>query len=84
MLARLTSTHSFLEKTIAIHCNIKDPVTLVDYSRDPRNIAKKAEVYLKSSGIGDTAFFGPEAEFLFLIMFSLTQVLTLPFMKLIQ
>ncbi len=53
----------FSEKTIAIHCNIKDPVTLVDYSRDPRNIAKKAEAYLKSSGIGDTAFFGPEAEF---------------------
>ena len=53
----------FSEKTLALHCNIKDPVTLVDYSRDPRNIAKKAEAYLKSSGIGDTAFFGPEAEF---------------------
>ena len=53
----------FSEKTLALHCNIKDHVTLVDYSRDPRNIAKKAEAYLKSSGIGDTAFFGTEAEF---------------------
>ena len=53
----------FSEKTIVFHGNIKDPLTLEDYSRDPRNIAKKAEAYLKSSGIGDTAFFGPEAEF---------------------
>ena len=53
----------YSEKTIALLCNIKDPLTLEDYARDPRNIAKKAETYLKSSGIGDTAFFGPEAEF---------------------
>ncbi len=53
----------YSEKTLALHCNIKDPVTLEDYTRDPRNIAKKAENYLKTSGIADTAYFGPEAEF---------------------
>ncbi len=49
--------------TLALICNICDPITGEDYSRDPRNIARKAEKYLKSTGIGDTAFFGPEAEF---------------------
>jgi glutamine synthetase len=44
-------------------CDIADPITKEPYSRDPRYVAKKAEAYLKSSGIGDTAFFGPEAEF---------------------
>jgi glutamine synthetase len=44
-------------------CNIVDPVTREPYSRDPRNIAQKADAYLKSSGIGDVAYFGPEAEF---------------------
>jgi len=44
-------------------CNVKDPVTLQPYSRDPRYIAQKAENYLKSTGIGDTCYFGPEAEF---------------------
>ena len=53
----------FSEKTIAFYCDIKDPITKENYSRDPRNIAKKAEGYLKSSGMGDTAYFGPEAEF---------------------
>ncbi|MCF7709130.1 MAG: type I glutamate--ammonia ligase [Verrucomicrobia bacterium] len=53
----------FKEKTLVIVCNICDPVTGADYSRDPRNIARKAEAYLKSTGIGDTAYFGPEAEF---------------------
>lgn len=46
-----------------IICNVKDPVTLQPYSRDPRFIAQKAENYLKSTGIGDTAYFGPEPEF---------------------
>jgi glutamine synthetase len=44
-------------------CDIVDPLTRESYSRDPRYIAKKAEAYLKKTGIGDTAFFGPEAEF---------------------
>jgi len=49
--------------TLTLICNIEDPVTRESYTRDPRYIAKKAEAYLKSTGIGDTAFFGPEAEF---------------------
>ena len=49
--------------TLNIICNVKDPVTLQSYTRDPRYIAQKAENYLKSTGIGDTAFFGPEPEF---------------------
>ena len=49
--------------TIALICNIQDPVTREDYTRDPRNIARKSVNYLKSTGIGDTAFIGPEAEF---------------------
>jgi glutamine synthetase len=44
-------------------CNIVDPVTREAYTRDPRNIAQKADAYLKNSGIGDVAYFGPEAEF---------------------
>ncbi len=49
--------------TLSMLCNIVDPITKEKYSRDPRNIAQKAEAYLKSTGIGDTAYFGPEAEF---------------------
>jgi glutamine synthetase len=49
--------------TLVLICNIVDPITREAYSRDPRNITRKAEAYLKSSGIGDTAYFGPEAEF---------------------
>jgi len=49
--------------TLVMIGNIVDPITRETYSRDPRNIAKKAEAYLKSTGIGDTAFIGPEAEF---------------------
>ena len=50
-------------KTLAISFFVHDPLTKEPYSRDPRNIARKAEAYLKSTGIGDTAFFAPEAEF---------------------
>jgi glutamine synthetase len=49
--------------TISLICNIVDPITKEPYSRDPRYIAHKAEQYLKSTGIGDTVYFGPEAEF---------------------
>ena len=51
------------DPTVSMICNIVDPITKEKYSRDPRNIAQKAETYLKSTGIGDTAYFGPEAEF---------------------
>lgn len=51
------------DKTVNINFFIHDPITGEQYSRDPRNVAKKAEAYLASSGIADTAFFGPEAEF---------------------
>jgi len=49
--------------TLALICDIKDPITGKDYSRDPRYVARKAEAYLKKSGVGDTAYFGPELEF---------------------
>jgi glutamine synthetase len=49
--------------TIVITCDVFDPVTLEAYTRDPRYVAKKAEAYLNQTGIADTAYFGPEAEF---------------------
>ena len=49
--------------TLSIICNIKDPITLENYSRDPRWICQKALSYLKDTGIGDEIYFGPEAEF---------------------
>jgi len=51
------------EATLSLICDIIDPITRETYSRDPRSIAKKAEAYLKSTGIADTAYFGPEPEF---------------------
>jgi glutamine synthetase len=53
----------FQQTTLALFCDILEPGTLAPYSRDPRSIAKKGEAYVKSSGAGDTAYFGPEAEF---------------------
>lgn len=50
-------------KTLNIICDVRDPVTGEMYKRDPRFIAHKAETYVKSTGIADTAYFGPEAEF---------------------
>src|SRR6266542_4392594 len=51
------------EPTLSLICTIVDPITREPYDRDPRGVAEKAEAYLKSTGIADTAFFGPEAEF---------------------
>jgi glutamine synthetase len=51
------------QKTISIVCNIFDPITREPYSRDPRYIAQKAEGYLLETGIADTCYMGPEAEF---------------------
>ncbi len=51
------------DSTLVMICDVVDPVTRENYSRDPRNIAKKAEAFLKASGIADVAYFGPEAEF---------------------
>jgi glutamine synthetase len=53
----------YAEKTICIHCSIVEPDTGEAYERDPRSTAQKAESYLKASGVGDTCYFGPEAEF---------------------
>src|ERR671936_2019959 len=59
------------DPTLSLICNIYDPITKEAYSRDPRNIAIKAEKYLKSTGIADTAYFGLEAEFFILDEFRL-------------
>ena len=53
----------FEEETLSISADIRDPVTRDRYSRDPRYVATKAEEFLKSSGIADTSFWGPELEF---------------------
>ncbi len=53
----------FQNTTLAIMCDILNPNDNTAYNRDPRMMAKKAEMYLKSGGFGDTAYFGPEAEF---------------------
>jgi glutamine synthetase len=51
------------ERTLTMICNIHDPLDKTEYPRDPRNIARKAVNYMKSTGIADTAYFGPELEF---------------------
>ncbi len=51
------------ETTLNIRCDIVEPTTMQGYARDPRSVAKRAEEYLKATGIADTAFFGPEPEF---------------------
>jgi len=51
------------EPTMNLRCDILEPATMKGYNRDPRSLAKRAEAYLKSTGIADTAYFGPENEF---------------------
>ena len=53
----------FAQKTLAVFCDVLEPTTGELYERDPRGTAKKAEAYMKSTGVGDTVYFGPEAEF---------------------
>lgn len=53
----------FDEATLVLSCDVHEPSTGKGYDRDPRSLAKRAEAYLKSSGIGDAAYFGPEPEF---------------------
>jgi glutamine synthetase len=54
------------EPTLNLRCDILEPTTMKGYERDPRSLAKRAEAYLKSTGIADTAYFGPENEFFIL------------------
>lgn len=49
--------------TLAMMCNVQDPLTGEDYSRDPRSVARKASTHLSNTGVADAAYFGPEAEF---------------------
>ena len=53
----------FEDKTLNLRCDVVEPSTMQGYERDPRSLAKRAEAYLKSTGIADTAYFGPENEF---------------------
>jgi len=53
----------FEETTVDIRCDVIEPATMQGYERDPRSLAKRAEAYLKSTGIADSALFGPENEF---------------------
>ena len=55
--------HIFEVPTLIVICDIYDPVTLQPYTRDPRYVARKAEAYLKQTGIADISYWGPEAEF---------------------
>jgi glutamine synthetase len=51
------------EVTMNLRCDVVEPATMLGYERDPRSLAKRAEAYLKASGIADTCYFGPEPEF---------------------
>lgn len=53
----------FEDATLNLRCDILEPSTMTGYDRDPRSVARRAEEYLKSTGVADTAFFGPEPEF---------------------
>jgi glutamine synthetase len=63
-LAETASLDPFAKlPTLSMICNIQDPITREDYTRDPRNVARKAANYLKTTGLGDTCYIGAEAEF---------------------
>jgi glutamine synthetase len=71
MLVKPVAESAFIDpftehKTLVMVCNICDPVTGADYTRDPRNIARKSINFLKSTGVADVAYYGPEAEFFIL------------------
>ena len=51
------------EAQVNVRCDVIEPKTMQGYNRDPRSVGRRAEEYLKSTGIGDTAYFGPEPEF---------------------
>ncbi len=53
----------YQQTTLALFCDVLNPETNTPYNRDPRSIARKALTYVKASGVGDTVYFGPEAEF---------------------
>ncbi|KTC65846.1 glutamine synthetase (plasmid) [Legionella adelaidensis] len=53
----------YQESTLIIRCNVVDPQTMLGYDRDPRSIAQRAEAYMRSTGIADEVYFGPEPEF---------------------
>src|SRR5437899_6528139 len=54
------------DKTVVFICDVKDPITGRAYTRDPRNVAKKAEAYLKKGGIAETIYSGPQLEISYL------------------
>ena len=62
-ISKVTIDPFAAQKTLKVLCDIYDPSTNKPYERDPRSIAKAAEKFVKTSGVGDTAYFGPEAEF---------------------
>jgi glutamine synthetase len=62
-LSTCTMDPFFAASTMNILCDVLDPISGQNYERDPRSIAKKAAAYMKSTGVGDTVYFGPEAEF---------------------
>jgi len=61
--ASTATADPFIERTVSIIADVRDPVAEGDYSRDPRYIARKAEKHLKASGVGDVSYWGPEIEF---------------------
>ena len=72
------------EATLNVKCDVVDPITMKGYERCPRSAAKRAEAYMKSTGIADEAFFGPENEFFVFDMLSGQQVCRAHFMQLSQ